>query len=272
MKNEGLLSIGELAKFARVTRTALLHYDHLGLVSSVERGDNNYRYYSYHQIASTNLIMTLRELGVPLKEIVGVLQHRTPESIMALFSEQSQHIDRNMAKMSASKKLLSTLKSIIEDAVGVDEQKIEVRWAEAESIFLGPQIDYSNGKSIAEATRDFYKYCNELDRNMDLNYPVWGVYSEERIKRRDWVGPDRFYFKKPDSRDSKPEGFYLTGYDRGNYGRTHALYTRLMAYAKEHDLEICGPAYETYPLNEISIADPNRYLIRVSITVKQPQQ
>jgi DNA-binding transcriptional MerR regulator len=269
MKNEGLLSIGELAKFARVTRTALLHYDHMGLVSSVERGDNNYRYYSYHQIASTNLIMTLRDLGLPLKDIVGVLQHRTPESIIALFSEQSRRIDRNVEKMLESQKLLLTLKNIIEDALTVDESKIEVRWSEEESILLGPQIDYSGGKSIEEATLDFYKYCNSRDKTMDLNYPVWGVYSEERVKKQQWVGPDRFYFKMPDAPDRKPEGLYLIGYTRGNYGHTHALYTKLTAYVKEHDLEICGPAYETYPLNEISVPDPNNYLIRISITVKQ---
>ncbi|MDR2179828.1 MAG: MerR family DNA-binding transcriptional regulator [Synergistaceae bacterium] len=269
MKNEGLLSIGELAKFARVTRTALLHYDHLGLVSSVERGDNNYRYYSYHQIASTNLIMTLRDLGLPLKDIVGVLKYRTPESIIALFTEQSKRIDRNVEKMMSSQKLLLTLKSIIEEALAVDEHKMEVHWAEEESILLGPQIDYSMGKSIEEATLDFYKYCNDRDRSMDLNYPVWGVYSEARIKRHDWVGPDRFYFKMPDAPDRKPEGLYLTGYARGNYGHTDGLYSRLMTYIEDHNLEICGPAYETYPLNEISIADPDNYLIRISITVKQ---
>jgi DNA-binding transcriptional MerR regulator len=269
MKNEGLLSIGELAKFARVTRTALLHYDHLGLVSSVERGDNNYRYYSYHQIASTNLIMTLRDLGLPLKDIVGVLNHRTPESIIALFSEQSKRISCNVEKVLASQKLLLTLKGIIEEALIVDEQEIAPHWAEAESIFLGPQIDYSKGKSIEEATLDFYKYFNAKHKDMDLNYPVWGVYSEERIKHGQWVGPDKFYFKMPDAPDKKPAGLYLVGYTRGYYGHTDALYKKMTAYAEEHDLEICGPAYETYPLNEISIPDPNNYLIRISITVKE---
>jgi hypothetical protein len=171
--------------------------------------------------------------------------------------------------MLMSQKLLLTLKGIIEEALTVDEHKIETHWAEAESIFLGPQIDYSSGKSIEEATLDFYKYCNRKNKNLDLNYPVWGIYSEKRLKRREWVGPDRFYFKMPDAPDTKPEGLYLTGYTRGNYGQTDALYKKLTEYVKEHDLEISGPAYETYPLNEISIPNPNNYLIRISITVKE---
>jgi effector-binding domain-containing protein len=61
----------------------------------------------------------------------------------------------------------------------------------------------------------------------------------------------------------------VTGYTRGNYGQSAALYKRLLAYIEQHNLEICGPAFETYPLNEISISDPDRYLMRISITVKQ---
>jgi len=43
----------------------------------------------------------------------------------------------------------------------------------------------------------------------------------------------------------------------------------MMTYIKENSLEICGPAYETYPLNEISIDNPENYLIRISITAKK---
>jgi DNA-binding transcriptional MerR regulator len=272
MKNKGLLSIGELAKFARITRTALLHYDKMGLISPVARGENNYRHYSYRQISSINLIVTLQKLGVPLDDIAKLLRSRTPESIMGLFSEQSRQIDRKVAKLLQAQKLLLTLKHIIGEGVAASiggEDKIEAHWSEAESILLGPQIDYSSGISIEEATLAFYRHCSAMDKNMEMYYPVWGVFSEERIKHGNWVGPDRFYFKMPDGPDKKPEGLYVTGYTRGNYGQSDALYKRLLAYIEQHRLEICGPAYETYPLNEISISDPDRYLMRISITVKR---
>jgi DNA-binding transcriptional MerR regulator len=272
MKNKGLLSIGELAKFARITRTALLHYDKMGLISPVARGENNYRYYSYRQITSINLIVTLQKLGVPLDNIAELLRSRTPENIMELFSEQSQQINQKVSGLLPAQKLLITLKHIIGEGVAASidgEDKIKVHWAEAESIYLGPQIDYSRGTSIEEAMLDFYRYCSAMDKNMELYYPVWGLFSEMRIKRGDWVGPDRFYFKMPDAPDKKPEGLYVTGYTRGNYGQSDALYKRLLAYIEQHNLEICGPAYETYPLNEISISDPDRFLMRISITIKQ---
>jgi DNA-binding transcriptional MerR regulator len=269
-KHSGLFSIGELAKFARVTRSALIFYDNMGLVPPVERGNNNYRYYSPHQVTMTNLINTMQVLGVPLKEIIGLSNHRTPEKIISLLSEQSKHIDRQIEKLLDSQKLLLTLKDIIEDALSVDEGKIEVRWEEEESILIGPQVDYSDGTTIEEAFLNFYKHWNAIDGDLDMNYPVWAIFSEERIKRGDWVGPDKFYFKMPDAPDKKPAGLYITGYTRGYYGKTGALYTRLMAGIDENGLEICGPSYEMYLLNEISISDPHNYLLRISIGVKKP--
>jgi hypothetical protein len=116
---------------------------------------------------------------------------------------------------------------------------------------------------------EFYEFCRVYDETLDLNYPVWGVFSEQRIKTRDWSLPDRFYFKMPGAPDRKPAGLYLVGYTRGYYGNSDALYTKMMDYIEENDIEICGPAYETYPLNEISVVDTNNYLIRISISVRK---
>ena len=268
-KYSGLLSVGELAKFARVSRSALIFYDNVGLVPPVERGDNNYRYYSPHQVTSTNLINTMQELNIPLKKIKELIKHRTPESIVSLFSEQNKQINRRIENLLRAQKLLLTLQGIIEEGLSVDEEKIEVGWNEEESILIGPQIDYSNGLSIEEAFLDFYKHWSGADSELDLNYPVWGIFSEERIKRGDWVGPDKFYFKMPDAPDRKPAGLYVTGYTRGYYGQSNALYKRLIAYIENNGFEICGPAFEMYLLNEISIPDPFAYLMRISISVKR---
>ncbi|MDR1530864.1 MAG: MerR family transcriptional regulator [Clostridiales bacterium] len=264
-----LFSISEAASMARVTRAALLHYDKLGLLPPQARGENNYRYYTDEQISLVNFVRTLQQLEMPLRDIRKIEKMRTPEIMLALLSKQLAHIAGDIEKLRRAEKLLLTLKNTIEEAVAVDENKIEAHWAKAERIFLGPQNDYSNGRTLNHALLDFYRYCKRRDSSIDLNYSAWGVYSEERIKRGDWVWPDKFYLNMPDGPDEKPAGLYITGYDRGNYGRSDALYKRLTAFIKEHGYEICGPTYETYPLNEISVCDPNNYLMRISITVRE---
>ena len=118
-------------------------------------------------------------------------------------------------------------------------------------------------------TITFYLDCNEKYPDLDLNYPVWALFSEERIRRRDWVWPDRYYFYGPEGYDKKPAALYAVGYMRGGYGEGHDLYVRLLDYIGVNGFEICGPAYEEYPLNEICMLEEKDYLIRVAIPVKR---
>ncbi|MDR2131772.1 MAG: MerR family transcriptional regulator [Clostridiales Family XIII bacterium] len=269
MNDEGLISIGEMARYARISRPALIHYDHLGLITPVKRGENNYRFYSSRQLQSVRLVATLQDIGMPLKDIAKLLRHRTPENILSMIDEYDARVERRMEKLQRTRALMRTLREAITEGIAAKEDRIETVRMREESLLLGPQIDYSDGKTIEEAMLEFYAFCLSRDDSLDLNYPVWGVFSERRIKNRDWNRPDRFYFRMPGAPDTKPEGLYLVGYARGYYGGGDALYRRMMAHMEENGLEICGPAYETYPLNEISVADSNNYLIRVSISVRR---
>ena len=66
---------------------------------------------------------------------------------------------------------------------------------------------------------------------------------------------------------------YAIGYTRGGYGKGRELYERILDYLDKNNFEVCGPAYEEYPLNELCVIDEKNYLMRVMITVreKRPQ-
>ena len=150
-----------------------------------------------------------------------------------------------------------------------DEDATTVRYMEAQPIILGRQNNYSQGRDDYDALFRFYEYFIDKYPDMDMNYPVWGMFSEERIRRRDWQWPDRYYFIHPDGQERKPAGFYAIGYKRGGYGQSTELYERLLKYIDGNGFEINGPTFEEYPLNEICVADDNNYLMRVMISVQQ---
>ena len=52
--------------------------------------DNEYRYYSIHQIEVLEAIIMLKELGMSLKEIQAFLSDRTPEKLLELFEKEEQ--------------------------------------------------------------------------------------------------------------------------------------------------------------------------------------
>ena len=269
MKQTKLFSIHDFAELARTTRDTLLYYDKIGLLPPASRGENNYRYYSNGQLAVVNLIRTYQNLGMSLNEIKRLKNNRAPALADAALDNQIKRIDNEIETWVRARKLLNLLKTTIRSNLNIDETAITVQFKPAEAIVLGEPNDYSRNKDDYGALLDFYRRCRDQYPGLDLNYPVWAVFSEERIRRKDWIWPDRYYFYNPDGRDEKPAALYAVGYRRGGYGQSRDLYVRLLDYIGANGFEICGPAYEEYPLNEICVPDDTNYLMCVSITVRK---
>ena len=271
MKGKNVFSITDFAHFARTTRDTLIHYDKIGLLSPISRGKNNYRFYSSSQLAVVNLIRTFQKLGIPLARIKDLIDHRTPEMVSGLLEGQVEHIDECIEEVVNARKLLLALKDTINGALDVDENAISIKFMPSQAIVLGKLNDYSRGKDAYDALLEFYHDCSKKYPKLDLNYPAWGMFSQERIAGRDWVWPDRYYFNNPEGLDKKDAALYAIGYIRGGYGQSAELYVRMLDYIHSSGFEICGPTYEEYPLNEIAIVEDKDYLMRVMITVREKQ-
>jgi len=267
--DRGLFSVNDFAKFSRTSKDTLLYYDRIGLLSPVSRGENNYRYYSHGQLAIVNVIRTFQELGMSLSEIKELKDDRTPEDIFELYARLIEKINKKIEDWVGARKLLLTLRSSIRHVLDVNEGVITVQFLPAEAIILGDINDYSRGRTDYDALFRFYYSMSEKHPELNFNYPVWGFFSAERIKRGDWTWPDRFYFYNPEGHDKRPAALYAIGYTRGGYGQCDELYKRIMAFIEKNGFEICGDAYEEYPLNEICVADHSNYLIRVMVTVRE---
>ena len=269
MNKKEIFSVHDFAKFARTTRDTLLYYDKIGLLSPVARGDNNYRFYSHGQLGVINLIRTFKSLGMPLAEIKRLKNNRSPDLADQLLGNQLSRINEEIEDLVRARKLLKLLKETIHSHLDVDETAITVQFLPERSIVLGGQNDYSGGKNDYDALFAFYSDCHEKYPDLDLNYPVWALFSEERIRRRDWIWPDRYYFAGIEGYDKIPAAQCAVGYARGGYGEGHDLFVRLLDYVDAKGLEICGPAYQEYPLNEICVLEEEDYLIRVTLPVKR---
>ncbi|MCL1835227.1 MAG: MerR family transcriptional regulator [Oscillospiraceae bacterium] len=263
------LSITDFAELSRTNRSTLLYYDKIGLLSPMTRKENNYRYYTYPQIYTVELIRTCQALGMSIDEIKNLRNEASPKLIDELFERQIEQIETEINTWISARKLLTTLKSVIHPMLSVDEKAFKVEYVPAEPIVLGGINDYNKCRNDHAAYAQFYVDSKLKYPDLDLNYPAWAMYSEERIKNGDWVWPDRFYFFNPDGYDKRPAAHYAIGYTRGGYGHTGDLYDRLIAYINASGYEICGPAFEEYPLTELCYTSDEDYLIRLMITVRK---
>jgi DNA-binding transcriptional MerR regulator len=99
--------IGELSRLTGLTVRTLHHYDHIGLLRPSARTASGHRLYGERDVALLYRIVALRELGLPL-ETVGGLLAGDPD-LPALLRGHLAHVDQQLTAMRALRTRLATL-------------------------------------------------------------------------------------------------------------------------------------------------------------------
>ena len=79
-----MFSVGQLSRAFRLSRSTLLYYDSIGLLTPSGRSGANYRQYSDQDSERLRRICLLREVGVPLERIRTLLDQCGPCEITVL--------------------------------------------------------------------------------------------------------------------------------------------------------------------------------------------
>ena len=266
MKKQDLLSIRKFSELTGIKQSKLRYYDEVGLFQPIERGENNYRYYSAPQTIEVNRISVMHSLNIPLKNVIKFKKDRTPGRIMEFLQEHELELNRELLRLQQAYSLVHTYTAMIQEGLLADETVIDTHWMPALPIEYGPENDFSSGLFYDS----FFKFLNQMSaRNIHSAYPTGGYYDSIEDFERAPGEPKRFFSRVPFGRDTKDSGDHLVGYTRGYYGNLGDLPNRMLFYAKEHGLNLKGPVYEMYLHDEIAIEDPNQYLVQVSAPLKK---
>ena len=101
-------TVGRLASRYGLSRSALLYYDRIGLLSPSERSDSGYRLYSDQDVARLERILLLRDVGLPL-EAIGSLLDSAPGSVGEALEERLQRINREISGLRRQQELILQL-------------------------------------------------------------------------------------------------------------------------------------------------------------------
>jgi len=266
VKLKDFLTISEFAEWTGIARSALIYYDKVGLFRPAHRGENNYRYYTYLQTITVNLINTLKSIDVPLETIGELMRNRTPEDLLELLSAKELDIVREIEHLLAAKKVISVFNNHIRKGVTADIENICINELGNEAFTLGPVNDYTGDETFYNA---FQRYCQHLeDKGGNLHYPIGGWWSCMEDFLRNPVRPTRFFSVDPDGQNQRKSGRYLVGYNRGFYGEIGDLPERMVNHAGGNSLEFAGPMFNLFILDEISVLDPGSYLMQAFILIK----
>jgi DNA-binding transcriptional MerR regulator len=114
------LSIQEVARVAGTTSRTLRHYAQVGLLHPSRIGANGYRYYDQDALVRLQRILLLRELGLGIPAIRGVLDGET-DDVRALASHlrwlelERSRLDRQIASVHSTMTKLSKGETVMTD-------------------------------------------------------------------------------------------------------------------------------------------------------------
>lgn len=266
------LKISEFAALSGISRSNLIFYNKIGLLCPKMIDETNrYRYYSYRQLDVASIITVLREIGMSLNEIKSYLSQRSPQRLEATLNKQREHLESQMSKLKEIQDLIDIRLNMTRNSFKISPGQILLETHLEENLFLGPRIPQVDDLvEIGNYLPDFYEAC--LKENISVGFPVGTLVLQEAIQSKHWTKPAYFYNSLPKdcypTNFVKPQGIYLVGYANTDYGFTDALYKKLIAYMETNNLVICGNAYEDFMLDEISVSNPDNYLLRIAIQVK----
>lgn len=269
---DNYFSTGEFAKLCNVNKKTLFYYDEIGLFKPEIVKENGYRYYSVYQLEVFDIIHTLRDLGVPLKQIKSFIDERNPKSVVKFFEYKTGEIENEIKQLRRKQEIMSNKIKIIKEAEkirdNIDDLSIEEQ--DEEYLVLSKNIDKSKFPYDSEVYANHLNYCYNQD--LYIGYPLGFIKTiDDLYSENDYAYT--YYYTKVNKNDGeniikKPKGKYLVGYLNSYYMNIPSLYKKMLDYVKTHNLELIGYSYEEELINLIAVKDMNDYIIKVSMQIK----
>ncbi|MBS4097002.1 MAG: MerR family transcriptional regulator [Sulfuricella sp.] len=103
-----MLTVGQLGKLFKLSRSTLLYYDAIGLLSPSGRSSANYRLYSESDVRRLERIKIYRDAGLPL-EVIGDLLQADSGSAAALLERHLLEVNREIARLRQQQQVIAKL-------------------------------------------------------------------------------------------------------------------------------------------------------------------
>lgn len=130
------LKISEFSKLSGISRKLLIFYDNQGLLQPYFIDEKNgYRYYSYRQIDTASVIVSLREAGMSLAEIKAYLSKNSPYTLIDTLEKQEKMLEQQIKKLHQIQEMIQFRIQQTENGLKSSSPSIKIERQAAENIF-----------------------------------------------------------------------------------------------------------------------------------------
>lgn len=269
---DSMFKIGDFSKITKVSVRMLRYYDEVGLFTPAQIDNfTGYRYYSARQISEINRIVSLRDMGFNIAEIVILMKEKSEDSLKEMLKTKSEEIKNhikaeeirlekintaimNMKKEKVNMSYNVSLKSI--PNYKVISLRDTIPAYEAEGILWGRLAEYVKKNRIVCNNMAYATYHDEGYKNGEVDVEVvMGV--EKSMVDMDW-------YKETEAVDQAASILVS-----GDYSNIAGAYQFLANWIEDNGYIISGnPRQVTIkgPWNE---SNPEEYLSEIQIPVEK---
>lgn len=247
-----MFRIGEFSKLTRVSVRMLRHYDQLGLLEpSRTDPSTGYRYYSAEQLPRLNRILALRDLGLSLEQIGGLLDDDLPsEQLLGMLKLKRAEIEQGMQAEQMKLARLEARIGRMDGTAGHTNFDIIVREIE-------PQLVATRREVAPDDDRITYMF-EELERYVDrfharADKPPMTVYHDPEYRDEDIDAEVVVPLKMaiPGSHEVRVIEMPRIAQaacvvHTGSYAAIYQAYNALLAWIEANGYRMTGPIREVY--------------------------
>ena len=186
------------------------------------------------------MILILKDLGMPLKEIKSFIAHRDSQPVLNSLTIREQQIDQEIKKLLSMKNWIQHKKEQIQSSLNIDFDKIYIKHYPIRYLITMPIYDQQDATFI-QATSELVTYY-------DTKEP-YQFYQLAYIQDLNQIQKNNFYnythvclllSQEPQNTNYTilPEGDYLIIYHNGDPSSIGKSYLKLLDYEKKHQLNL----------------------------------
>ncbi|WP_432352910.1 MerR family transcriptional regulator [Sporosarcina sp. A2] len=264
-----LFTAGQFANLHNINKRTLHYYDDIKLFSPVQVGENGYRYYSYSQSPTLEMLLTLRELNMSIDEVSSFMANRSAESFHEILRSKTAEIDANIDRLRQLKKLLTSKERMLSLAEHSEVNQLELIDCKEELLILGPSL---SGVEDEEYLDILMADSKTMRDSRFFNKTYGTMISSEKLIAHNFDEYECFFTKvdkKPKELHAfvKPSGRYIQAFCKGNWDRLPETYENILNFAKEQGVTLTGFSYEV-GINEMVINSIDEYITHILVQCK----
>lgn len=269
MDRRKYMTTGEVANAMHVTKNTLFHYDKIGLFSPEIKLDNDYRFYSTRQLEVLEAILWLRELDMPLEDIRRFLKDRTPRKLLEFFEVEERLAAAQMRRLKDRQEWMREKKRQIEDILKSDLSAVYIREM-PRRYYIIDDVDGDSAQEFAKSTTNLITHYGK--NNDSMCYDIAYIQAEHDIKN----GIYDNYRNVALLMSRKPKGMkfhelaageYLCAYHTGQWETIGEAYVRLLGYARERELKLCGGFVERYVVDNLAAENEEEFVTEICVRI-----